>query len=138
MHTTPQKRSVVWGILLIAVLVNILGYTLNLYQQFWWYDRFLHFFTPFAITLPLALYLYGPVLTGARDHRLLLILTVASLGIAIGALWELTEWGYDLIAAGNAIKGKWDTMIDLIMDTLGSILAGWVSVRMVQPEARAE
>jgi len=138
MHITPQNRSIVWAIALLNLLFHIAGYIWDLYDRLWWFDKFLHLYTPFAITLLLALYLYGVVLTGARDRPLLLVLTIASLGIAISGLWEVAEWGYDQIVAGNAIKGKLDTILDLIMGSIGSILAGLVSLWMVQPESRAE
>ncbi len=45
-------------------------------------------------------------------------------GIALGALWEVAEWGFDQIAPGDVIKGKHDTIIDIVMDTAGALLAG--------------
>lgn len=52
--------------------------------------------------------------------------------IAIGALWEIAEWGYDPMTPTNDILGKRDTMIDLILDTLGAVVAGILSVEMVE------
>lgn len=52
--------------------------------------------------------------------------------IAIGALWEIAEWGYDQMTPTNDILGKRDTMIDLILDTLGAVVAGILSVEMVE------
>jgi hypothetical protein len=86
------------------------------------------------LTLPVALLLYEVVLTGARTHRFLFVLTVASLGVAVGVLWEIAEWAYDQMVPENAILGKMDTIIDLIMDILGAVAAGIVSVGMVKSE----
>lgn len=133
MHTSPGNRTIVWVIVAIAIAVNIAGYALNLYNRFVWFDEVIHTYTSFAITLFLALMLYGDVLSGVRRSPLLLILTVASLGIAIGALWEIAEWGYDQLVPENAILGKTDTMIDLILDSVGALAAGIVSMKMIKP-----
>jgi hypothetical protein len=131
MHTSARNRAIVWGILAIAALVNVAGYIWNLYQQFGWFDEVLHAYTTFALTLPLALLLYGVVLQGAKTHSFFFVLTVASLGIAIGALWEIAEWAYDQSVPENAILGKTDTVIDLIMDIIGALAAGIVSTSMI-------
>ena len=133
MYTSSRNRAVVWGFVVIAILVNIGGYALNLYDRFVWFDDVIHTYTSFAITLLLALLLYGDVLSGVRRSPLLLVLTVASLGIAIGALWEIAEWGYDQLVPENAILGKTDTMIDLILDSLGALTAGIVGIAMIKP-----
>jgi hypothetical protein len=112
----------------VAALLNAAGYVWNLYQQFWWFDRIVHGYTLFAITLPLGLIAYRSVLSGFRGHPLQFVVALASFGLAIGAIWELAEWAYDMYAAGNAIKGKFDTMVDLIIDAGGAFAAGWVSI----------
>jgi VanZ family protein len=132
LYTTSRYRAIAWGFLAIAILVNIGGYGLNLYERFNWFDDVTHAYTSFAITLLLALLLYGDMLAGVRKSPILLILTVASLGVALGALWEIAEWGYDQMTPTNDILGKRDTMIDLILDTLGAVVAGFVSVEMVE------
>jgi hypothetical protein len=54
------------------------------------------------------------------------------ISVAIGTLWEIAEWSYDEVIAGNVIKGKTDTMIDLIVDAIGAVMAGILSIDMVQ------
>lgn len=134
MSTTQGNRALVWFLLGAAALANIAGYVGNLYRQFWWFDEALHGFTMFAVTLLLGLLVYGTVLTGARDHSLVLILVVASIGVALGGLWEVAEWAYDQMAAANAIKGKQDTIIDLIVDTVGAVAAGIMVTAMVDKQ----
>ena len=128
MRITTGARAIAWSLLAMAVLANIAGYAFNLYARWAWFDKVLHPYTIGAITLALALVLYGRVLTGAAHQRLLLILVIAAIGLSVGALWEVAEWGYDLFAPGNVIKGKDDTITDLIVDALGALLAGlWAS-----------
>jgi VanZ family protein len=132
MHTSARKSPIVWTCIAVAILANVAGYSWNLYEQISWFDKVLHAFTSFAVTLLLALFLYGIVLSGARSHPILYVLTVASLGIAIGAVWEIAEWSYDQVVAGNVIKGKTDTIIDLIVDAIGALIAGMVNVGMIK------
>ena len=132
MHTSPRNQAIVWGCVIIATLANIAGYVWNLYDQIRLFDEILHAFTTFALTLPIALFLYRVILIGARTRPLLFVLAVASLGLAIGAVWEIAEWAYDQIVPGNVILGKNDTIIDLMVDAIGSIVAGIVIVGMVR------
>ena len=94
------------------------------------------------MTLVLALYAYGKVLTGHHQHRILLVLSVAGLGLACGTLWEIAEWGYDQTVSSEAIYGTTlpitdmsDSMTDLIMNLAGSLAAGITSLRMLVAEA---
>ena len=132
MHTSEGNQGVVWIIIGVAVLANIAGYMFNLYNRFRWFDEVLHAYTIFSITLLLGLLAYGVVLTGVRHHNLLLILMIASIGIAIGGLWEVAEWAYDQMVASNVILGKTDTIIDLIVDSIGALVAGFLSLGMLK------
>ena len=132
MHISKRERAVIWSLLAVAVAVNIAGYVFGLYNRFQWFDEALHFYTSFALTLALALRLYGRGLADIHEHGLVLALTVASVGIAVGAIWEIGEWGYDQFVPANAILGKTDTIVDLILDTAGAALAAVVIVRMTR------
>jgi hypothetical protein len=133
MQTSSRNRLIAWSLLVVAVLMNVAGYLWDLYDRFGWFDEAVHAYTTFALTLPLALLLYNVVMTGAQTHTILFVLAVASLGVAIGVLWEIAEWAYDQMVPENAILGKLDTIIDLIMDILGGVVAGIVSLGMVKP-----
>lgn len=130
MSTT--ERIVAWVLVALAVTVSILGYVLNWYEQFSWFDEIVHAFTIFAIALLLTVYLYGVALTGARTYPVLFVIAVVSLGLAVGSIWEVAEWIYDQLVRRNAILGKTDTIIDLVMDTLGGVVAGLVAMRMAR------
>jgi uncharacterized membrane protein YjdF len=77
-------------------------------------------------------FLYGIVLQGAQTRPILFVLTVAGLGLAVGALWEVVEWVYDQLVAGNAILGKRDTIIDMGMDAIGAVIAGIISIGIIK------
>ena len=134
-----RARKSAWISLLLAAAVNAAGYALGLWHSPLWFDEVVHGYTTFALTLVLAFHLHGRVYTGARTHPATVTLAVASLGVAIGAVWEIAEWAYDQwIAPGNAILGKWDTITDLAYDTLGALVAAAVATAVVraQPAVR--
>jgi hypothetical protein len=84
------------------------------------------------LTFPFALFLYGIVLGGAHTHPILFIRVVASLGLSSGTPWEIAEWSCDQVLIGNVIKGKMDTVTDLIVDAIGAVIAGSMSLMMVK------
>jgi hypothetical protein len=130
-HSMWLNRAIAWGLLVVGLLASAAGSIFNLYAMLWWFDEALHFFLPFAVTLVLGLYAYGALVTGRR-HEVLLALTIAGLGLALGTLWELVEWIYDAFAAGNSIKDKTDTMIDLTANLVGGVAAGILSLIMLR------
>ncbi len=134
MEATSGVRAEAWFLLAALGVANAVGHALDLYARFWWFDRILHACTILAVTLWLALFVCRHVLRGGRGRGALLALVVASVGLAVGALWEVAEWGFDRIAPGDVIKGKHDTIVDIVMDTIGALLAGAASLRFLRPE----
>lgn len=132
MRISKSERAVIWSLFVFAIIVNIAGYVWDLYDRFWWFDEALHLYTSFALTLALALRLYSRGLAAVRDAKLVLALTVASVGIAVGTLWEVGEWGYDQFVPTDVILGKTDTIVDLMLDTAGAAAAALVILGMVK------
>ena len=133
LESSPASRRIAWGLAAALLLANIAGYAFDLYTRFSWFDRVLHPATILALTYWLAVFVVRRVLTDAGRQRLLLAFVIACVGVAIGAWWEVAEWGYDQLVPGNAIKGKHDTILDLITDTAGALLAGLMSLRALRP-----
>ncbi len=125
MGITQTEKRLVWGLAIFGALAAIASIVFGLYQTFSWFDEVLHAYNYFAITLLLAFYAYSTVLTGAREHGSLLVLTVTVVGLGLGALWEIGEFAYDrLRTPASTILPKYDTMIDLLLDTGGALVAG--------------
>lgn len=138
MGASRKDRAAAWVLLGAALLASAASSVFGLYERFWWFDEALHGYFSFALTLVLALHAYGALLTGRRRHEALLVLTLAGLGLAFGALWEMFEWAYDQIVAADAILGKRDTMVDLTLDAAGGVVAGCLGVRMLRQWASGE
>lgn len=85
------NRGIAGGLLAVGLLASAASSIFNLYETFWWFDEALHGYLSFAISLEVALYGYGTILTGRRRHEALLVLTVPGFGLALGTLWEMVE-----------------------------------------------
>lgn len=111
----------------VALAVNALGYAWHLFTTVAPYDELVHGFTIFTLTLAFGIPIFRRLAPDFERHQILFVVTVASFGIAVGALWEVAEW---LLAwAGVAIVASYsDTILDLVMDTLGALLAALVSL----------
>ena len=122
-----------WVLLVVAVGVAAVGAYLGWAKRWPWYDEVVHVLSFFAITLVAALYLYGDALTGYLRHKILLVLTVLCLAVTMGVAWEWGELAYDRMTGGeNAILGKFDTLLDLVMDGIGGVIAGVVMLVLLR------
>lgn len=113
-------------LLVIAAIGNLAGF-LFFFDVVWSYDKFMHLYTSFAIGLALALVLRASLIARLRPHPRLIVATIAAMGMGLGVLWELAEWVVDIRGYPTVIKGKSDTMLDLIADGIGALLAGFVA-----------
>jgi len=115
-------------IFMIAALINAGGWTWDLYNKPGPYDEIAHFFTIFALTLAFGFLLYRELMESFYNHRLMFVLTIASLGIAIGALWEIVEWLADFVTPKQIVSGLFDTITDLILDSAGAVVAALLNL----------
>lgn len=121
-----DNRMVLLVVVLLAAVANAAAYVFDLYDRLFWVDKALHFYTSFAITLVLAFLWRAQLVQPLRAHPLVLMLALASLGVALGVAWEVGEWLADVFSTRNVIKGKTDTIVDLILDGAGAAAAGWL------------
>lgn len=127
------EQGLAWVLLIAGLAVAAVGNTVGWAQRFVWFDELMHFGNGFAVTLVLALHLYANALLPLARGAVLLVLTIMVLGVGLGGLWEIAEWMVDqLLIPGNAIKGKTDTIVDLMLDTVGALLAGVLAVRLAR------
>ena len=135
LEPTARGRVLAWALAVLALAANMAGYALDLYQRFWWFDRVLHAGTILAITLWLGLLVCARGLHLRNGRGILGVFLLACVGIALGALWEVAEWAADLVLPGDVIKGKNDTIIDLIMDTAGALAGGVLAIACLRPSS---
>jgi hypothetical protein len=124
-------------IFMIAALINAGGWTWDLYNKPGPYDEIAHFFTMFAITLAFGFLLYRELMESFYKRRWLFVVTIASLGIAIGALWEVGEWLADFVVPKQIVSGLFDTITDIMLDSAGALLAALLNLHGLN-ELRAQ
>lgn len=97
----------------VAALANGAGWVWELYTQVLGYDEIVHAYTTFAASLSLGFTLYYSM--RAHFRAVTFALAIVTMGIAAGATWEMFEW---------TIINIQDPVPDLMVDTLGAIVAG--------------
>jgi uncharacterized membrane protein YjdF len=110
-------------VMLTIVFDSFFGYYLGYYITSTIFDKLLHIFGAYAFAL------FAYVLAVQRLNsplpRLMNCILIISLGISLGALYEIAEYLVD--SFGNPVlpgqPSLQDTDLDLISDTVGAILA---------------
>jgi hypothetical protein len=113
-----------------AAIINAAGWILAIYDSIPGYDEIAHFFTSFAVTLSVGFLVYRGVREHFREHRGHFVLVIASFGISIGAFWEIFEW--------MILDQLTNPVLDIIMDSLGAILAGFAAAWFLPLDAPSE
>lgn len=113
-----------------AAIVNAAGWVWDLYTQVWGYDEFAHFYTTFAATLSLGYLVLYAMREHFRQHPGHFLIVVTSFGVTLGAWWEVVE----LII----LKKLTDPVGDIVVDSLGAMLAAWLSLWALGKEGAQE
>jgi hypothetical protein len=138
----------------VAMVLTQAGEAAGLYDAIGWYDRVVHFLVPLLTSQVLYLCLArlevlpDPRHETVRHHHVGMFLVTFAIGLAVGALWEVFEYGSDGAFGSNLSEGNTDTVGDLIADACGALaggalmvawaVKGWGSVRRVPGENRYE
>lgn len=117
--------GIVAAIALFAFATLFLGEVFDFYGRFWWWDVVLHFGSAvgFGLLAYLGIFMLFEGDRYAAPPIAIAILTFC-VAMAIGAIWEVFEFGMDQIFGLNMQKsGLIDTMHDLIVDMAGAAIA---------------
>ncbi len=118
--------SILSAIVIFLFAALFLGEVADFYERFWWWDVVLHFLSALAISA-MAFLMIFMLFEGDRYAAPPWALAVLSgaVALAIGAVWEIFEYGMDQLFGMNMQKsGLDDTMTDLMIDALGAALGG--------------
>lgn len=122
----PVGLSVVTVLFIIVSLV--FGSYFNFYERFAWLDDILHAFygAAFAV-IGFIIIQYLSVRRGITNDILIVCLFSFCFAVAGGAIWEIYEFGYDVLADGNMQRtdvgnGVTDTMSDIILETSAALV----------------
>ncbi len=102
-----------------------LGEAVNFYEKFWWWDVLMHTGSALGfglIGVIVLVYIFGR--RKVATHPMMLAVFSFAFALAIGVLWEIFEYAVDQFFGTNMQKsGLDDTMLDLIVDTVGAVIA---------------
>jgi uncharacterized membrane protein HdeD (DUF308 family) len=130
---------------IVVMTLTAWGTAFSLYGSYHFYDEMVHSLTPvfYSPVLYVCLVRLGVLLdpgetTDPRQHAGVFISTLA-IGMAVGAGYEVIEWGSDKLLGTKLVEDADDTGSDLLADTIGSFvgatfltvwsLSGWSSHR---------
>lgn len=118
-----DRRPAVFDVLFVlAALAGALGYAFDLFDEIVPYDELTHAFTTFSVCLAFYFLFYSGAVPDRR--AVALATSVLTLGVTIGAYWEIFEWFF---------VGKYtmaDTISDLLVDSAGALAAALVALAL--------
>lgn len=101
-----------------------LGEIYDYYDKFWWWDIFLHSISSILagiIGFIIVYILYSKNVV--KTNPFLAVLFAFSFSVALGAMWEIFEYGMDTFFGLNMLKeGLVDTMQDLMVNCVGAFI----------------
>ncbi len=120
--TLPSELEIIFLIFVYASV--ILGDIIGFYYKFWWWDILLHGISGLALgilgfMIVYALYVEEKI----KAMPFMVALLSFCFAVTLGTIWEIYELAIDQILGLTTQMGLLDTMIDLILDSLGAIVA---------------
>ena len=138
----------------LAISLQGWGEALRLYDEIVWFDNVVHFTVPLLGSPVVYIVLARlDVVPDPRDethirHYVGIFILTLALGLAIGGVWEMIEYGSDNVLGSELQLSNADTVGDLMADGLGALCGaallvvwarfGWGSVRRLPGENRYE
>lgn len=121
----PLEIEVFTTLFIYAALY--LGTLAGFYDRFWWWDVMLHFssalvFGLVGFSILYVLYYQQKLAT----NPFIIAMFAFSFALAIGALWEVFEFGMDQLFGFNMQPSAIDTMEDLIVDGVGALITSTI------------
>lgn len=111
----------IFGLSIAIAVMHKLALSLSLYYTTSWYDVVMHFLGGFLIALLVIRLLFVEEIISPERQQLkqLFFITIPSV-IVVGLVWELWEL---FVGFTDVINDRQDTIIDVIMDTIGAVVA---------------
>lgn len=118
-------------VIITVILHNLFGQYFNLYITTNWFDKALHLFGTFSLTL-LCYSVIDSSIEFFSKRKIFTFIFVTSVGITIGVFLENLEFILDIIFKTKNQHGQIDINLDLIFNLFGASLAGlWSTFKKV-------
>lgn len=109
----------------LSVFLHIFGLAFNFYHSptWWWWDNLTHFLGVGVIAM-LAFLLIFSLTYVKKIHMPLSIagIFIFSSAMAIGALWEVSEFYFDIVFGTESLGDLYDTIEDLQFNAVGGLV----------------
>ena len=111
--------------IIFMICAHFIGSIVNLYNNTWWYDLFMHFVSGIVTTI-LALVILKWFNMYKKEKKLFNVLYMIMFTLLVASLWEFLEFGADTFlnmnVQHNIDTGVKDTMEDMLIAFLGCIV----------------
>lgn len=132
-HPDREPPYGAFTLVMLPFLVDVTGNSLDLFDALVWWDDLCHF-----ANWALLLTGIGLLICGSVRPPWAVVVLVTGLGSLLAVGWELGEW-YTFIRHGTERDTAYeDTLGDLILGTLGALVAGLVVSRVVAQRQNAD
>lgn len=123
---------IIAGLILCIAALHAAAFSFYLYWSLWWYDLLLHYLGgAFAALIFVWVRYYSGYFRLEKPTMLRLCVMAIAGALLVGAGWELFERLLNVHIWWSGPEGYvLDTMMDIVMDTLGGITAAFVLMRL--------
>ena len=126
--SVDYPNFIITQVVIYLYLSALLGSLMNYFEQYWWWDLFVHLLLGLIVgsigfLLVLELTRHRP--ESARLSSGMLVIFAFAFSVAIGTIWEIVEFTIDSLFGTNLqLSSLRDTMTDLIADITGALIIG--------------
>ncbi len=107
-------------LIVIIAFLNYIALENFLYWRFWWFDILMHFLGGFWVSLTaLWLFYFSSFVKNYRKNLIDIFIISLTSVLVVGIGWEVFEFVIETSFSNNYVA---DTILDLIMDVVGSLV----------------
>lgn len=127
-----RSRRLTWALVYFIFFiwgVNAIAEETHLYYLLWWFDIPMHMMGGLWVGLTSLVIYYHTPYTKRKDRSISFVISYAlAATILIGIFWEVFEYSVEHFVKLND-NGLFDTLKDLIDDTIGASIAALIFVK---------
>lgn len=117
-----------------ALFLHIAGVVLQIYHIIPFYDVLTHFVSAILVAFLafVAIYILDIYWNGLHMNKYAMAFVVIIFTMAMGVVWEFFEWTTDILFQTNEQWGLYDTMKDLLIDTISGFFIAFIGVSLIK------
>jgi hypothetical protein len=118
----------------LALFLHIGGVLLQAYNNIPYYDTITHFVSSFIIAFLsfVAIYILDEYWDGLTMDKHAIAFIVVILTMALGVIWEISEWASDVVFGTYEQWGYNDTIKDLFVDMIAGVVMALIGLMLIK------